>query len=125
MMKRFLILIIGIILSTGVAGGVGFINNKEKDNTINSPKEKGLDHDEIKRLLFEMKSIQYFCMSDEIGLETQTPHTHVFVLSKSPIRFSTLKRRFGEAHIEEARGSAADNKAYIEKSGKWTEDAKA
>ena len=34
MMKRFLILIIGIILSTGVAGGVGFINNKEKDNTI-------------------------------------------------------------------------------------------
>lgn len=32
MMKRFLILIIGIILSTVVAGGVGLVNNKEKDN---------------------------------------------------------------------------------------------
>ena len=34
MMKRFLILIIGIILSTGVAGGVEFINNKERDNIV-------------------------------------------------------------------------------------------
>lgn len=34
MMKRFFILIIGIILSTGVVGGIGFIYNKEKDNTI-------------------------------------------------------------------------------------------
>lgn len=31
MMKRFLFLIIGIILSTGVAGGVGLVNNKEKE----------------------------------------------------------------------------------------------
>ena len=93
--------------------------------TINNPKEKGFDHDKIKRLLFELKSIQYFCMSDEVGLETQTEHTHLFIISKTPLRFSTLKRRFADAHIEEARGSAADNKAYIEKSGKWAEDAKA
>lgn len=93
--------------------------------TINSPIDKGFDHDKIKRLLFELKSIQYFCMSDEIGLETHTPHTHIFIVAKSPMRFSTLKRRFGEAHIEEARGSAAENKAYIEKSGKWADDAKA
>jgi len=31
MMKRFLFLIIGIILSTGVVGGVGLVNNKEKE----------------------------------------------------------------------------------------------
>lgn len=40
MMKRFLILIIGIILSTGVAGGVSFVNNKERDNTIKVDSEK-------------------------------------------------------------------------------------
>ena len=34
MMKRFLFLLIGIILSTGVAGGVGFVDNKTKDNAI-------------------------------------------------------------------------------------------
>ena len=35
MMKRFLVLILGIILSTGVVGGVGFVNTKEKNNTVN------------------------------------------------------------------------------------------
>ena len=35
MMKRFLVFILGIILSTGVAGGVGFINTKEKNHTVN------------------------------------------------------------------------------------------
>lgn len=35
MMKRFLVLILGIILSTGVVGGVGFVNTKEKSNTLN------------------------------------------------------------------------------------------
>lgn len=30
-------------------------------------------------------------MADEIGLKTQTPHTHIYVILKSPARFSRIK----------------------------------
>ncbi len=43
MMKRFLVLILGIILSTGLAGGVGFVNNKEKNNTVNVGSENVIE----------------------------------------------------------------------------------
>ena len=93
--------------------------------TLNNPADKGLDHDEIKRRLAQLKSAVYYCMADEIGLETQTPHTHVYVQLRSPARFSRIRRLLPDAHIEMAHGSAAENKAYIEKSGKWADDAKA
>lgn len=43
MMKRFLVLILGIILSTGVAGGVRFVNTKEKNNTLNVDSENVIE----------------------------------------------------------------------------------
>lgn len=92
--------------------------------TINHPEDKDLVHDEIKRRLAQLKSAVYWCMADEVGLETQTPHTHLYVQLRSPARFSRIKKLFPEAHIEQARGSAAENKAYVEKSGKWSNDAK-
>lgn len=92
--------------------------------TINNPKEKGFDHEAIKNELSEMKPIVYYCMADEIGLEQKTPHTHVFLSGTTPIRFSSLKKRFPDAHIEQARGTCEENKTYIEKSGKWAGDAK-
>ena len=92
--------------------------------TQNHPVDKGLDHDEIKRRLAQLKSAVYWCMADEIGLETQTPHTHIYVQLRSPARFSRIKKLFPDSHIEQVRGSAAENKAYIEKSGKWANDAK-
>lgn len=92
--------------------------------TINNPKDKNQTHDAIKLALSSIKPIAYACMADEIGLETQTPHTHIFVACSSPIRFSALKRRFPEAHIEQARGSAEENRVYIKKSGKWADDPK-
>lgn len=63
-------------------------------------------------------------MANEIAT-TDTLHTHIFLYSKSPIRFSTIKNRFPTAHIEKAFGSAKDNRDYITKSGKWTESEKA
>ncbi len=93
--------------------------------TINNPTDKALDHDNLKRTLGELKSLVYYCMADEIGLETKTPHTHIFIAAKSPIWFSRIKKLFPEAHIEAAHGTAAENKAYVEKSGKWAEDSKA
>lgn len=63
-------------------------------------------------------------MADEIGA-AGTFHTHVFLYSLSPIRFSTVKSRFPTAHIEKAYGSARENKDYILKSGKWADTEKA
>ena len=93
--------------------------------TINNPQDKGLDHDAIKLALDDLRSLDYFCMADEIGLETQTPHIHLFIVCRSPITFSRLKKLFPEAHIERTRGTAAENRAYVEKSGKWADDPKA
>ena len=59
--------------------------------TINNPLAKGLDHDKLKEILSHSKPIQYYCMSDEIGGETNTHHTHIYIHCTSPMRFSTLK----------------------------------
>lgn len=44
---------------------------------------------------------------------------HIFICSKSPIRFSTLKNRFHVAHIDKANGSVTENRDYLRKEGKW------
>ena len=92
--------------------------------TINNPLNKQLDHAAIKVKLAQLKSAVYWCMADEIGLETQTPHTHIYLHLKSPARFSRIKKLFPDAHIEQVHGSAAENKAYIQKSGKWADSKK-
>ena len=93
--------------------------------TINNPADKALSHDAIKRLLWEIKSVEYFCLSDEVGLETGTPHTHIFFVAKSPVRFSRVKKLLPDAHIEAAHGTGEENRAYVQKSGKWADDSKA
>lgn len=92
--------------------------------TINNPLDKQLDHQAIRDNLAQLKSCVYWCMANEVGLENKTPHTHVYLHLKSPARFSRIKKLFPDAHIEQVRGSAAENKAYVEKSGKWADDAK-
>lgn len=92
--------------------------------TINNPQDRHLGHNAIKTKLAQLKSAVYWCMSDENGLETQTPHTHIYLHLKSPARFSRIKKLFPDAHIEQVHGSAAENKAYIQKSGKWADSKK-
>lgn len=91
--------------------------------TINNPQECGFDHDMIidRMHLFHPR---YFCLADEIA-PSGTYHTHAFLLGYSPIRFSTVKRRFPTAHIEPAHGSAKENRDYIRKEGKWADTLKA
>lgn len=91
--------------------------------TINNPQDCQLDHKKITAIL-SLFQPDYFCLADEIAT-TGTFHTHIFLYSKSPIRFSTIKNRFPTAHIEKAFGSAKDNREYIRKDGKWAEDEKA
>ena len=63
-------------------------------------------------------------MSDEIA-STGTPHTHLFIYSESPIRFTTIKNRFPIAHIDKSYGTCKENKDYILKQGKWENTEKA
>lgn len=93
--------------------------------TINNPQEHGLDHEAVKKALEQLTALEYYCLADEIGLETQTPHTHVFVVLRNSTRFSRIKKLFPEAHIEAARGTVQENRAYVGKCGKWSEDEKA
>ncbi len=90
--------------------------------TINNPKEKGWNHEQIKTTLSKMSSIIYYCLGDEQG---ETYHTHIFIMSQAPIRFTVIKRKIPEAHIEKAYGTAKENRDYILKSGKWADTDKA
>lgn len=84
--------------------------------TINNPIEKGYTHQQIKSILNEF-SLVYACLCDEIGLESGTPHTHIFLITKNGVMFDTVQKRFYGAHIEPARGSNLDNYNYIRKIG--------
>lgn len=90
---------------------------------INNPQECNLDEDEIKSILSTMH-LTYYCFAKEIG-EKGTPHIHIYIYSTVPIRFSTLKHKFGTAHIEKTYGTSAENKEYVQKSGKWENTDKA
>ncbi|MGE9895974.1 hypothetical protein ACQQ97_03585 [Anaerovoracaceae bacterium SGI.195] len=81
-------------------------------------------HEYIKSQLEKLTTVEYYCMSDEVG-KTGNFHTHVYLYSRSPIRFSTIKNKFQSAHIEPAKGSSKSNRDYVRKSGKWENTDKA
>lgn len=92
--------------------------------TINNPGHEWT-HEVIRKTLGKLQ-LKYWCMADEIGLKEQTLHTHVFFAANiSAIRFSTVKSLFPTAHIDPAKGSSEENRAYVQKSGKWSDDPKA
>ena len=93
--------------------------------TINNPNEKQLNHKQIRETLEKLKPAVYWCMADERGLEEKTPHTHIYIVCSSPVRFSTLKKLFhGVAHLEAAKGTHQQNRDYIAKEGKWESNKK-
>ena len=67
---------------------------------INNPLEKGFTHNVIIAIL-QLLSLAYWCLADEVS-STGTYHTHIFILSTSNVRFSTLKDKFPGAHLEKA-----------------------
>lgn len=90
--------------------------------TFNNPdKHKNCSHEAIKATLKKWDSLIYFCMCDEIS---KTPHTHLYIQLKNPIYFSSVKKSFPTAHIEEAQGTAEENRLYIRKEGKWKDSEK-
>lgn len=96
------------------------IEEKETGNFVKCP----FTHDEIKERIKKLKSVLYYCMADEVGLEEQTPHTHIYFVARSGVRFSTVKNLFPTAHIESAYGDSQTNRDYVAKEGKWNKTAK-
>lgn len=96
--------------------------NRKYQLTFNNPdKHKNCSHQAIKEKLSGWENIIYWCMCDEIS---KTPHTHLFVQFKNPVYFSSIKKIFSSAHIEEAQGTSEENRAYIRKEGKWEQTEK-
>lgn len=91
--------------------------------TINNPLDKGYTHERLKEILSGMKSVIYWCMADETG-ENGTYHTHLYLQGRGGINFSTIKKRFEGGHFEMAKGTAAQNREYVMKTGKWENDKK-
>lgn len=92
--------------------------------TMQKPTEYGLTTEYVNSVLQGLLSLDYYCHCRELAT-TGTEHMHLFMYSSSPIRFSTIKRRFPTAHIDRAYGSCIDNRTYLRKEGKWASTAKA
>lgn len=94
--------------------------------TINNPTEKGLTHDNLKSIITtdNFKSLEYWAMCDEVGLEEKTPHTHVFIYCKNGVLFNRVKKLIPTAHIEFCKGTCQQNRDYIRKEGKYLHDPK-
>lgn len=97
------------------------IKGRKWQLTINNPIEKNYNHETLKTLMASLRSLVYYCMADECG---ETFHTHIFLISSSPIRFNTLKKLIPESHIERVRGTNEQNRNYILKADEWAEDEK-
>jgi Putative viral replication protein. len=91
--------------------------------TINNPADKGYSHEVLKEKASFLKSLVYWCLSDEIG-ENKTYHIHFYLAFSSAVRFSTLQNLFEGAHFEMAKGTSQQNRDYVFKEGKWEKDKK-
>lgn len=91
--------------------------------TINNPLEKGLSREILKNKIKELTATVYYAISEEIGAEG-TPHCHIILFFKSPVRWSTLRKKFEGGHIDPLRGSAREARDYVAKQGKWAASEK-
>lgn len=91
--------------------------------TINNPVEKGFTHERIREELAKLKSVVYWCMSDETGAEG-THHTHIYLAAANAIRATTIGNSFTGAHRDIANGTSRDNRDYVFKEGKWKDTEK-
>lgn len=92
--------------------------------TFNNPAKHGLTREQLLAQYNLLTSASYMCMCDEIG-EKGTYHTHMYIYSSAPIRFSRIKKVFPSAHIDKAKGSHKEIRDYILKTGKYATSEKA
>lgn len=93
--------------------------------TCNNPADKGYPtHEPIIEKIHAIPKIDYFCLCDEIGLEKQTPHIHIYFHAKQGIRHSTLRNLFPGMDIQTALGNAKQCRDYIRKEGAYLDSDK-
>lgn len=104
------------------------ISNKSQNRkwllTFNNPAEHNATHEELKIILSKIRGALYWCMCDEIGGETETYHTHLFIYRPSPFTFEQIKKKFPAAHIDYVRGTNQQNRDYIRKEGDYLNSEK-
>lgn len=94
--------------------------------TINNFLDHGYTRESIRERITALKSLIYFCAAEEKGHETGTHHIHIYTVFSSGVRFSTMKNVFAlGGDIEPAKGSSAENRDYVAKTGKWSNSVKA
>lgn len=91
--------------------------------TQNHPERYGLTEEKLLDMLNSM-SIRYACFALEIST-TGTPHYHIYIYYRSPIKFSTVKNYFPKADIRPTTGSSRENMEYITKTGRHKDTEKA
>lgn len=92
--------------------------------TINNPVDHGFTHERIRAILSDFPGVIYWCMCDEIGLETKTLHTHLYVVFKNSVMFDTIHNRFYGVRIDECQGNNSQCRDYVRKEGKYLDDPK-
>lgn len=88
--------------------------------TIQNPKDIGLEHEQIKKILLKSRNkVKFAAMVDEIAPTTGTYHTHLVIIFTNPIRRSTITgdKWFKKSHCEEII-SIQDSIDYLNKVGK-------
>lgn len=76
----------------------------------------GYTHDVIADKMEEFRSVLYWCLCDEVSSEG-TYHTHLFIAFATPRHHTAIDSKFHGAHQEVARGTSAENRAYVLKDG--------
>jgi len=94
--------------------------------TLNNPFDNGFDPDTIEKLLQANTGLIYYVLSEEVGSQEHTHHIHIYAFYKSPIRLSTIQRKFdNKVHIDIARGLTSQCIDYVLKTGKYADSPKA
>ncbi len=71
-------------------------------------------HERIRAILDGIKSIEYWCMCDEISSQGIL-HTHLFIVYSSCVSFHDLVIFFPFAHIDRLNGWCALGREYVAK----------
>lgn len=74
------------------------------------------EYEHIKTLKFK-----YLVVGREVGA-SGTPHLQGYIYFQNAISFNSLKMKLPNAHIEAARGTPEENRAYCTKDGDFSED---
>lgn len=89
--------------------------------TLNNPE---VSKEELLEMIKERAATRYVVIGEEVAPTTCTLHYQGFVEYENAATFEQLKARLPLAHIERAKGSNQQNKAYCTKDNNFVEDGK-